>query len=170
MLLKCAFLLEEDELHQLVRPTIDFVASFRMPSGNFPSSIGSHKDRLVQWCHGSPGIEFMFAEAAQVFTDARDHYKELAKECAEFTWKYGLLKKGGGLCHGIAGNAYTFVNYHRLSQDPIWWTRVLRYALKCIEWNNASDCFMEGLCGVLYFLVDIRLHEAQACFPLFELI
>jgi hypothetical protein len=24
-------------------------------------------------------------------------------------WEYGILKKGFGLCHGISGNAYTFI-------------------------------------------------------------
>ena len=25
-------------------------------------------------------------------------------------WKYGVLKKGFGLCHGISGNAYSFIS------------------------------------------------------------
>ena len=25
-------------------------------------------------------------------------------------WKYGVLKKGFGLCHGISGNAYCFIS------------------------------------------------------------
>lgn len=32
-------------------------------------------------------------------------------------WQYGLLKKGYGLCHGAAGNAYAFLALYNLTQD-----------------------------------------------------
>lgn len=41
-----------------------------------------------------------------------------ALECGEVVWWYGLLKKGYGLCHGAAGNAYTFLALYRHTQDP----------------------------------------------------
>jgi hypothetical protein len=53
----------ESELNNLVRPTIDYLQGIRFPSDNFPSSLGSDTDRLVQWCHGAPGVVFLFAEA-----------------------------------------------------------------------------------------------------------
>lgn len=45
-------------------------------------------------------------------------YLEDALQCGEVVWKWGLLKKGYGLCHGAAGNAYTFLALYRHTQDP----------------------------------------------------
>ena len=36
-------------------------------------------------------------------------YLAAARRCADVVWHRGLLKKGDGLCHGIAGNAYSFL-------------------------------------------------------------
>lgn len=41
-----------------------------------------------------------------------------ALQCGEVVWHMGLLKKGYGLCHGAAGNAYTFLALYRQTQDP----------------------------------------------------
>lgn len=40
----------------------------------------------------------------QVFK--KERYLNDAYQCADVIWQYGLLKKGYGLCHGAAGNAY----------------------------------------------------------------
>jgi hypothetical protein len=53
----------EPELNNLVRPTLDYLQGICFPSYNFPSSLGNNSDKLVQWCHGAPGIVFLFAEA-----------------------------------------------------------------------------------------------------------
>lgn len=58
--------LTEEELDEVVRPTIDYLASLFFRSGNFPSSLGSDRDRLVQWCHGAPGAVYLFGKAYQV--------------------------------------------------------------------------------------------------------
>lgn len=41
-----------------------------------------------------------------------------ALHCGEVVWRWGLLKKGYGLCHGVAGNAYAFLALYRQTQDP----------------------------------------------------
>ncbi|PNF36631.1 hypothetical protein B7P43_G13328 [Cryptotermes secundus] len=63
MLLKAKDYMTESELNNLVRPTIDYLQGIRFPSNNFPSSLGNNTDKLVQWCHGAPGVVFLFAEA-----------------------------------------------------------------------------------------------------------
>lgn len=35
-------------------------------------------------------------------------------ECGEVIWKRGILRKGCGLCHGTAGNAYAFLSLYQL--------------------------------------------------------
>lgn len=51
----------------------------------------------------------------QVFKEER--YLSDAYQCADVIWQYGLLKKGYGLCHGTAGNAYAFLSLYNLTQD-----------------------------------------------------
>ena len=51
----------------------------------------------------------------QVFREER--YLSDADQCADVIWKHGLLKKGYGLCHGTAGNAYAFLALYNLTQD-----------------------------------------------------
>jgi hypothetical protein len=58
--------MSESELNNLVRPTIDYLQGIRFPSDNFPSSLGNSTDKLVQWCHGAPGVVFLFAKAYEV--------------------------------------------------------------------------------------------------------
>jgi hypothetical protein len=58
------------------------------------------------FCHGSPGaIPFLLA-AAKVFERDERQFLDSAAKAGYMTWRYGVLLKGNGLCHGIAGNAY----------------------------------------------------------------
>lgn len=66
LLLQVKELLTENELNTLVKPTIDYLASFVFPSGNFPSSTGRDVDKYVQWCHGAPGFVHLFSTAYKV--------------------------------------------------------------------------------------------------------
>lgn len=53
-------------------PTINYLMSLQLPSGNFPSSIESchessrKSDRLIHWCHGAPGFIHLLSHAYQV--------------------------------------------------------------------------------------------------------
>lgn len=51
----------------------------------------------------------------QVFGEQQ--YLNDALQCAEVIWQHGLLKKGYGLCHGTAGNAYAFLALYNLTQN-----------------------------------------------------
>ena len=80
----------------------------------------------VHWCSGTPAAVFLFARAYEVFGDAA--YLETARRAAEHVWKYGLLRKGNGICHGIAGNGYAFLTLHRISSDTHARDRALHFA------------------------------------------
>ena len=67
----------------------------------------------VDFCHGSPGVIPLLTLAADVFPFERNKYLAAAEKAGELTWKEGLLKKGNGLCHGIAGNGYVMHNLSR---------------------------------------------------------
>ena len=51
----------------------------------------------------------------QTYKDEK--YLKAAKDCAEVIWQRGLLKKGYGICHGPAGNAYAFLAMYKLTND-----------------------------------------------------
>lgn len=52
---------------------------------------------------------------AQVFKEEK--YLRDAVECSDVIWQRGLLRKGYGICHGTAGNGYSFLSLYRLTQD-----------------------------------------------------
>lgn len=66
ILLQAAQYLSKYELHELIRPTVDYLTKQRYESGNYMSSLGSHTDKLVQWCHGAPGLTHMYCKAYEV--------------------------------------------------------------------------------------------------------
>ncbi|CAI5501504.1 unnamed protein product [Closterium sp. Naga37s-1] len=68
-------------------------------------------DRLVHWCHGAPGVAPALALAAMLYP-SKPHLLQAAIEAGEVVWHRGLLRRVG-LCHGISGNAYTFLALHR---------------------------------------------------------
>lgn len=41
-------------------------------------------------------------------------YLEAARQCADVVWKRGILTKGFGLCHGMAGNGYAFLHLYQV--------------------------------------------------------
>lgn len=58
--------LKPDELED-VKGTLHYMIKNRYPSGNYPSSEGSESDRLVHWCHGTPGVALTLVKAAEEF-------------------------------------------------------------------------------------------------------
>ncbi|XP_046390142.1 lanC-like protein 2 [Ischnura elegans] len=180
--------LTDSELMELIRPTIDFLLDTSFPSGNLPSSLGREKDKLVHWCHGAPGAVYLYCLAYKVFHDER--YLDAAKKCGEVVWQRGLLRKGYGICHGVAGNAYTFLCLLQTindckgasdseSQQQSWEAKYLYRACKFAEWCMTYDerqdrvpdrpfSLFEGLAGTIYFMNDMQ-DPMEARFPAFAL-
>ena len=82
------------------------------PRGNFPAVLGEEEAPLIHFCHGAPGFCLLFCKAHQAFPREAVFLEEALRQ-GELVWRYGLLKKGPGLCHGVAGNAYCFLAVHR---------------------------------------------------------
>jgi hypothetical protein len=78
----------------------------------------------VQWCHGAPGIVSTLGDLMP---------PELALAGGELTWEAGPLRKGGGLCHGTAGNGFTFLRLFALTGDERWLDRARRFAMHASE-------------------------------------
>jgi hypothetical protein len=83
--------------------------------------------RPVQWCHGSPGIVVSLrALPADPDTD------RLLAAGAELTWRAGPLRKGVGLCHGTAGNAFALLALHARTGEPRWLDRARAFAVDAV--------------------------------------
>jgi hypothetical protein len=77
----------------------------------------------VQWCHGAPGIVATLGDLMPL---------DLALAAAELVWRAGPLIKGPGLCHGTAGNGFTFLRLFALTHDELWLDRARRFAMHAI--------------------------------------
>jgi lantibiotic modifying enzyme len=90
--------------------------------------VGSDGRIRTQWCHGAPGVVISLAGLAR--GDAE--LTELLLEGGELTWQAGPLAKGAGLCHGTAGNGFTFLKLFELTQDEQWLDRARRFAMHAL--------------------------------------
>lgn len=99
------------DIMQIIQNTLQFLIDLQDSKGSFPTTLEASTiaARQFQWCHGAPGAIPMFISAAKLFQDdvaLKKSYIEAATKAGEGTFKFGLLKKGNGLCHGISGNGY----------------------------------------------------------------
>ncbi|XP_076047599.1 glutathione S-transferase LANCL1-like isoform X3 [Oratosquilla oratoria] len=173
MLMQVRSFLTPSELDELVKPTVDFMCGLVFPSGNMPSSIGNGADRLVHWCHGAPGALFLFCQSFKVFSDPK--YLTYARGCAEVIWQRGLLRKGYGLCHGAAGNAYALLYMYQVTKEREYLYKAAQFGVWCQEYGK-HGCrtpdrplsLFEGLAGNIHFLASLTEPE-RAKFPGFLL-
>ena len=156
--------------------------ALQFPSGNFPLQAKTNdKDIQIHWCHGAPGFVYTFYHAHKVFGDHK--YKLALDRALDVIWDRGVIKKGLGLCHGIAGNAYAFLMMYRNTKEE----KHLYRAFKMAELMQddgvlaaVASCFdpqrqcqgladfpyslMEGLAGTICYHCDL-LHPVNASFP-----
>lgn len=160
-----------------IHTTIDYLHSLRLPSGNYPTQPGKQDaDRLVQWCHGAPGILLLLVRAYEVF---REHkYLAWAEMAADVVWSRGLLRKGNGLCHGVAGNAYCFLALFRCTDNDIYLHRARVFALAAqddmvTKYQDTPDhplSLFEGHAGLLSLCTNLLVGDPRlARFPAFEM-
>jgi len=160
---------------QALLGTIDYlVAEYKKePSGIFKSqATGSTK--LIQWCHGNPGLVFLLCRAHALFPGRG--YDTVAKHAGEVVWPKGMLRKGGGLCHGVSGNAYVFLALYRMTREKKYLHRAVQFALAYgdsrysnnFNTPDAPSSLFEGMSGMICLLADLINDPLQARFPCFE--
>ena len=193
---------------QYIDATLDALLAARLPHGNLPTVLGrrggctgaggtADDEGLVHWCHGAPGFVSLLAVAAcepSISAERRRMLVDAAVAAGEIVWVRGLLKKGTGLCHGVAGNAYALLTLHRMTGDVLWLQRAKAFGsmLGSPELHAAmaaapdrqrrvqgvpdSPCsLMEGNAGCFCFLLDLAAADegeqgaAVAGFPGWEL-
>ncbi|KAJ8619112.1 hypothetical protein MRB53_015298 [Persea americana] len=162
-----------------VKGTLRYMVRNRFPhSGNYPSSEGNLRDKLVQWSHGATGVAITLCKAAQVFSDDRE-FRDAAIEAGEVVWKKGLVRKVG-LADGTSGNAYAFLSLYRLTGDKVYEDRAKAFAgFLCGNSSNLvadnitlrgdrAFSLFQGLAGVACLFFDVASPE-NSRFPGFEL-
>ncbi|KAF9681854.1 hypothetical protein SADUNF_Sadunf05G0046200 [Salix dunnii] len=137
-----------------VKATLRYMMSNRFPhSGNYPSSEGNPRDKLVQWSHGAAGMTITLCKASEMYPNDRE-FRNAAIEAGEVVWKSGLVKKVG-LADGVAGNAYAFLSLYRLTGESIYEERANAFA--SFLYHNASELVTIG-----------HAHGANHAFSLFQ--
>ena len=116
---------------------------------------------------------YLFAKAYLTWKDQA--YLAACEACGEVTWAKGLLRKGPGICHGVAGSGYVFLLLPRLTGQPRHLHRALQLAgfLESERFRrearvpDAPYSLFEGLAGTACFLADL-LRPDKAEFPFFN--
>jgi Lanthionine synthetase C-like protein len=120
------------ELGDRVATTIGRLAAREDGLANWSPQAGAplvaNETIRVQWCHGAPGIVSSLASLAP----GDDELTALLVEGGELTWRAGPLRKGGGLCHGTAGNGYAFLKLFERTGDERWLERARAFAMHAI--------------------------------------
>jgi len=156
----------------IIKSTIDWIASCRDEHGNYCWT--SKKDYLTtHWCHGSPGIVYLFTKAHSIFHEEK--YLNFAKEAANNVWELGVLKKSISICHGICGNAYSFLHMYNYTgeQKYLYWAYTFasfsidERVTKKMKPDRPNSLF-EGKAGQVCFYTDL-LNPNTSMFPCFEL-
>jgi len=157
---------------QIVHDSLAYFASLQLESGNYPTQLSSSsRDRLVQWCHGAPAFALLYTLAYEQFS--WPEYLVTAESAAEHVWRFGLLRKGVGLCHGIGGNGYVFLKLFQVTRNVRHWHRARlfaeaerKYREKYSLWTQADEPYSlaNGIAGYLAFLLDLCEPE-KSSFP-----
>ncbi|KAH9954131.1 hypothetical protein BC827DRAFT_1144580 [Russula dissimulans] len=84
-------------------------------SGNFPAALPAvaaaagrrdrDRERLVQFCHGAPGVVNSLMSLRGYFPNLRERIDAAIQKGQACTLKLGVLTKEPCLCHGSSGNA-----------------------------------------------------------------
>jgi hypothetical protein len=128
--------------------------------------------RLMQVCHGAPGIVIGLAGLPTDELDA-----DLIAG-GEAIWEAGPLSKGPGLCHGTGGNGYAFLKLYERSGDERWLARARAFAMHAIgqaesharEYGRLRYSLWTGDPGLAIYLWDClrgvgRFPTLESFFP-----
>ncbi|EDS26256.1 nad dehydrogenase [Culex quinquefasciatus] len=118
-----------------IRGSVEAFLEIQDENGNFPTRLVGSDKKLTHWCHGCSGAIYLLARAYLVFEEEK--YLAGCRKCADSIWRHGLLYKGPGICHGVAGNGYAFLLMYRLTGEK----RYLYRAGKFAEFLSA-ECFV----------------------------
>ncbi|CAK5123820.1 unnamed protein product [Meloidogyne enterolobii] len=117
----------------------------------------------------------MLIAAHLVFGEEK--YLEAAKRCGNLIWKKGILAKGPGICHGIAGSGYGLLLLYRFTREEEWLNKAKTFGFIMLSKSFKKEAripdrpwsLFEGWSGALCFLVDL-LEPLKAQFPMIPIL
>jgi hypothetical protein len=141
-LVRGADLLPAEWIPELLERTVRTLVQGAVRDGddlNWPvSNDDSGKRRLIQWCHGAPGVVAALAGVPRADGDVSVELDALLRAAGELIWKAGPLVKGSSLCHGTAGNGFALLELFRRTRDERWLERARRFAMHAIAQCDAA--------------------------------
>jgi lanthionine synthetase-like protein len=128
--------------------------------------VDANRDGQIrtQWCHGAPGI---------IATLGPTLDEKLAVAGGELTWRAGPLRKGANLCHGTAGNGYTFLALLERTGDERWLTRARSFAMHAAaqversrsDYGHGRYTLWTGDLGTALYLADCTDGKGELPLP-----
>eukprot|EP01032_Pedospumella_encystans_P009660 gene9660-11352_t len=158
---------------------INHLAQLVVQPASFDDSEEFHDqtwDKLVQWCHGAPGFTALLlsckqdpvaedADVAATPTHPIADLKTVIHDTMEVIWQRGILYKGCSICHGTAGNGYSFLSTYLHTQDEEYLWRTVCFAEIILD-IGVTDCcatsdhplsLFEGVSRTAQFLMDVAM-------------
>lgn len=104
-----------------------------------------------------------------------DKYLVACQRAADLIWAKGLLRKGPGICHGVAGNGYAFLLMFRLTRDKQYLYKAMKFMQflkdpQFVKYSRTPDrpySLYEGVAGTVCYLMDL-LAPDTAAFPFMD--
>ncbi|TFK17167.1 hypothetical protein FA15DRAFT_711068 [Coprinopsis marcescibilis] len=129
ILLSCPRTVAEKHISDVIL-TVEWLVASQDPEGNWPTKAGDersqrhqgqeHINELVQRCHGAPGTVILLSTMIRLQSTEHSYFKlddDLQAQLrtsiqrgADVIYERGLLRKGLGLCHGVAGSVYALLS------------------------------------------------------------
>jgi hypothetical protein len=96
-----------------VEADLAVLLTYQYETGNWPSSIPPEKDRLVQVCHGAPGVVNSLVSIKKYFPNLEEKLNRAIAKGRECVKERGLLTKEPSLCHGMSSCVFFSVLIYR---------------------------------------------------------
>ncbi|TCD66895.1 hypothetical protein EIP91_000796, partial [Steccherinum ochraceum] len=143
----------------IVLDTLTWLVKIQQPSGNWTSRAGRHmhdgededeRHQLVQWCHGAPGVLLLMSKIIRRFSAPSDHipadllkalYASISRG-GELVYSRGFLRKGVGLCHGVAGSVYALLSVSEVldtDDEKLWLKRAVHLAQLATQYSELES-------------------------------
>ena len=138
----CQVVLSSPTSASSLEPVLRDLLQTQFPSGNFPSSLPAGSDKLVQFCHGGPGVVVVLRSIQEYFPSLRNQIDTVVSAAQRDMWKRGLLTKEPCLCHGTPGNALALDDDAQFQHLMAFTTSELLESQGWLEEAGKSDGFV----------------------------
>ena len=92
----------------------------------------------------------------------QEFFFKAAKRCGNLIWKKGILAKGPGICHGIAGSGYGLLLLYRFTKEEEWLNKAKTFGFIMLSLSfKVRDFFVKEIFlnkGGGTFSFSVRKH------------